>query len=392
MEAAPVEAVQKRLHLSDNAIFFFLIIQVVSVMVSVAASSIAFGIAVALWLAKMVLDRRPLVQRTPLDYFFLAYVLAEILSTATAAAPAESFLNMKRLLLIVVVYLTASVAYGEKRIKLLLGLLVGVASVLSILEIAMLFLHHQSRLHLFQHYMTTGGMKMVVLLLLVPFLLHRETPVKLKVGGIIALVPVFVALLLTYTRSAWLGFVAGAVVMGAARYRWVLPSLLVLVLAFFLFAPASLTERATSIVDPNDPTVASRLTMWSTGLKIFADHPLLGIGDVDVHEAYARYKSPGDEEFGGHLHSNYVQLLVTLGSFGFVVVMALFLRILTTEFQKFRQWRSDWLFGSLSLGSLSVFVGFLVAGLFEWNFGDHEIMTLVWATVGLSLVGDRDGT
>lgn len=50
---------------------------------------------------------------------------------------------------------------------------------------------------------------------------------------------------------------------------------------------------------------------------------------------------------------------------------------------------NGWLQGSVSLGALGVFVGFLVAGLFEWNFGDHEIMTLVWATVGLSLASGR---
>jgi hypothetical protein len=30
-----------------------------------------------------------------------------------------------------------------------------------------------------------------------------------------------------------------------------------------------------------------------------------------------------------------------------------------------------------------------VHGLFEWNFGDHEIAVLLWFTVGLALVAQR---
>jgi hypothetical protein len=33
--------------------------------------------------------------------------------------------------------------------------------------------------------------------------------------------------------------------------------------------------------------------------------------------------------------------------------------------------------------------GFHVAGLFEWNYGDAEILMLVWAVIGLLLAADR---
>ncbi|MEE9225641.1 MAG: hypothetical protein V3U68_05520 [Bacteroidota bacterium] len=47
------------------------------------------------------------------------------------------------------------------------------------------------------------------------------------------------------------------------------------------------------------------------------------------------------------------------------------------EFHIGRQTKAEWLQGFVSLGAFIVFVGFLIAGLFEWNFGDHEILTLV---------------
>jgi hypothetical protein len=35
--------------------------------------------------------------------------------------------------------------------------------------------------------------------------------------------------------------------------------------------------------------------------------------------------------------------------------------------------------------------GFHVNGLFEWNFGDSEIIMLIWATVGMALAAEKPG-
>ena len=41
------------------------------------------------------------------------------------------------------------------------------------------------------------------------------------------------------------------------------------------------------------------------------------------------------------------------------------------------------------LGSLAGYTGFLVNGLFEWNFGDSEVIMLVWLLTGLALATER---
>jgi len=40
---------------------------------------------------------------------------------------------------------------------------------------------------------------------------------------------------------------------------------------------------------------------------------------------------------------------------------------------------------SYSLGAAAAFIGFLFSGLAEWNFGDQEIITMVWFTLGLNI-------
>jgi hypothetical protein len=41
--------------------------------------------------------------------------------------------------------------------------------------------------------------------------------------------------------------------------------------------------------------------------------------------------------------------------------------------------------GSYSLGANGVFLAFLVAGLSEWNFGNHQVITMVWFTLAISI-------
>ena len=47
-------------------------------------------------------------------------------------------------------------------------------------------------------------------------------------------------------------------------------------------------------------------------------------------------------------------------------------------------WPTPWLGGALAAGILGAYAGFHVLGLVEYNFGDHEVMVIVWFLVGLA--------
>lgn len=121
MSLPAVESHRTSERIFDRAIFYCLIFVVVSPMFSIAVHSIGFGAALILWAIKMVVARKWEVRRTPLDYFFLAYAVAEILSTVFSLHPSESLINMKRLILIAIVYLSAASLKEEWKIKTLLG-------------------------------------------------------------------------------------------------------------------------------------------------------------------------------------------------------------------------------------------------------------------------------
>ena len=91
----------------------------------------------------------------------------------------------------------------------------------------------------------------------------------------------------------------------------------------------------------------------------------------------------------GHLHNNYVHLLVILGSYGFIIVMMMLFMILKKHYVIYSTVKNEKLLSTISLGSFASFVGFLVSGLAEWNFGDHEIITMVWFTLALNLAVNK---
>jgi O-antigen ligase len=144
-------------------------------------------------------------------------------------------------------------------------------------------------------------------------------------------------------------------------------------------------NRFTTIFDPNMPSNATRISLWTAGVKMFLDHPLFGVGDIDLAKLYKQYKKPYEKEIQGHLHNDYFHFLAILGAVGFLAVMLLLWKIFVVLVQSYRETESVPFVSSFNLGALAVFVSFLVEGLFEWNFGDHEIITFIWFVLGMAL-------
>ena len=237
--------------------------------------------------------------------------------------------------------------------------------------------------------MTAGGIMMIALLLVIPFLVHRSTPRKVRIVLALVALPMLVNLYFTFTRSSWLGMIAGIVVIGALRTRKVLFTLLAaLVIVVAASPPAILQGRILAIFDPSHPYNVTRVNMWHVGWKAFLDHPVLGIGDVGMETIWARYSDPA-WKVEGHLHNNVVQWAVTIGIVGLAAILAVFVRAWTAVWRIERELRGKWFEGSLALGGLAVMAGFHVNGLFEWNFGDTEIIMLIWAVLGLVFAASR---
>ena len=363
-------------------------IAVIAVNFSVAVSSIAMGSGIVLLAGVLVFSRGKGIRATPLDLFFLAYLVAEILATLFSADPGASLFNMKRFFQISIFYLTILAFDSEAKLKRLIMVLIAVAAVVATVEAFSLTKVGGTfaRVSMFQYFLTEGGIKMLSLLMVLPFLVHPGTPRPWRIWAAVCAVPLFIVLILTQTRSAWLGFIAGAVVIGVMKNKKLILALLVVAVLFFLFAPADFRARAASIVDPTMTSNLTRIHMITTGWRMFLDHPFFGLGDIDLKVYYVKYIVPIDEAEGGHLHNNVMTLLVTIGGIGLLAAGSLFVKIFLEELRSVRETSADWFLGRISLGAFASYLAFHVNGLFEWNFGDHEIAVLLWFTVGLAIV------
>lgn len=227
------------------------------------------------------------------------------------------------------------------------------------------------------HVMTFSGLILPLSLMLLVLWWHERKWWQLTAGSLAT-----VTLLLTFTRSVWLGWIAAAfVVLLASRARLVLYALPVLIL-FVTFLPIDLFSRLISTFDMKQESNFDRIRMLEAGAEMIRDFPLLGVGPANVKEVYAIYrKQDAPRARPPHLHNNIVQLWAERGILGlgaYLLLLALFIReCLRGRHRLQRKW-SD--------AGVAIAVSLTVAGLFEFNFGDTEVFYLMLNLFALVVV------
>jgi O-antigen ligase len=151
-----------------------------------------------------------------------------------------------------------------------------------------------------------------------------------------------------------------------------IPALIVVL----IILPQPVKKRLFSIFDLNDVTNKDRLHMVYTGIKIFKDFPLTGVGPDNIKMVYPNYRHPQAEKNNPHLHNNFLQILSERGIFAFICVIAAFLVIFINLLAKIKN--SVQYPKTIALGVLFMYIGFQVMGLFEYNFGDTEIKFMLF--------------
>jgi O-antigen ligase len=325
---------------------------------------------------------------TPVGLAGIAWAVALVLAALFAADVAGSLPRIKKALFPVLVPLAVTWARdprtGSQAVALLLlssvaAAAVGLAQVVG--RDVGLDLRARGPVG---HYMTFAGQLLIFVSLAAGIVFATRRPAWRVGAGLAALAGV-AALFGTFTRSAWLGLVVSlAVMLGWRHPRW-LVALAVLVALTVLLAPPAYRERLVSAFDPAHATNVERTHMWKAGARMFRDHPLTGVGLQDLKPIYERYKDPDAVEPAGHLHSVPVQIAATMGVAGLVAFAFLYLALAWCAWEGLgRQLDRGGLAAGVRLGMLGALAGFLVAGLFEWNFGDEELLYPLFTLAGLA--------
>lgn len=367
----------------DGALLLF----AVALPLSIAVSEIALGLAVLAWLAT-----RPWTRPLPpgvaaLGLATLALAATWLLASATAADPWASLVKARKLYSIVIVFLVADRArqrrHGDRLAAAALvggGLSAGfglAAHGLDLLAGPIPFHRLES---VFSNAMTSGNVYATLAVAGLGALLAAREGARARLLAGVAFALVAAALLATLTRSAWLAFLAGAgVLLLRLRPRLLLAVTAALALLVAL-GPFEIRSRALSVVDPTHPTNAGRVSLWKSGLVAFSDHAWTGVGLADHYALIETYRRPDATFHAGHFHNNLVQIAVSTGGLGLVAYLAWMglLAVLLVRASRGGGW-------SRGLVGLAVWGAFQVHGLFDWSFGDAEVVNQFFLWTGLGL-------
>jgi O-antigen ligase len=224
------------------------------------------------------------------------------------------------------------------------------------------------------HYMTQAGILLLFsLFALSQFLFSKDKWKYLwGAGALLALL----ALIVTLTRSAWVGF-AVAVLVILFLYK---PKTLIIipVLSVFIFflSPQAIRSRALSIFSLKSFSNRLRVEYLRAGIKIIKDYPILGTGPdtVDLVFQDPKYGLSEEAKKNVHLHNNFTQIAAERG-IPTLLVWVIFQVWTFIMLLKLLKNKEPSLF-SLTTAALAAILALITAGLFEYNFGDSEITTL----------------
>ncbi len=373
---------------------------------SITLAESALALLTLLWLWRL---RDPAVRaaaRCPLAAPVLAFSAVTVLSALASGHPLASLAAAKGLLLAAALYVTADALRepaAAERFLLGLTIAAAVAALVGLLQVGLCpppdtppirphWLYHRcDRAHgFFSIYMTLAGVLSLVLLASLPRLLS-PAPARRRLG-----VPWLVmlwGLVMTYTRGAWIGFAGGVLTVAATvrRGRWVLVGGLLILAASALLAPYELRHRFLSMADPEEAGVRERIYMWKSGLAMWRERPILGVGPGGVKRDYVRYaREEAVKKRTGHVHNTPLQILVERGVLGLAAWLWLWVAFYAVAVHRLRRLPADATGErALVVGAIAAITGFLIGGLSEYNFGDSEVVMVAWVIMALPWAVDQ---
>ena len=378
-------------NLFDNLAFALLLAYLFLIDVSIAGCYILLTVILILFLLNLALGgKSPL---PPLFYyFFLAYAFFTLLATIFSVDRAASIRDNKELLIFLLIPIYLWLLSSWKRVWLSIwtvlaaGVFSALAGIFAVLSkgiskgIAL-----SDRLKGFtSHWMTYAGLLMIpFIFFFVLLLLRKNRKQALVVSGSLAVM--LVAIAFSLTRSAWIG-IAAALLVFLVFFRpkyFLLLAPLLLIMA--LVAPPTVKSRMLSIVDLKDESNRDRIYMVYSGLRIFQDNPWTGVGSNNIEKVIAgnekRYRHPLAERINLHLHNNFLQILAERGIFALASFLLACLFIILQMLKLLKSRTGNW--RAITAGAFFAFIGFVVAGMFEYNFGDSEIKFILFYFVSL---------
>ena len=328
---------------------------------SIAAAQILLVISI---LAAFAAQKRP--RTSPLLYPAAAYSLATLVSASLSPEPLISLADTKELLLYVILLLVPVAVSCEAVARLVRDAFLAGSAVSGSIALFSYILTpgglENRTTGTFHHYMTLGGLLMLAAVAAASELLSTSSNRRRVVMAALLLIYV-TALGASYTRNAWLGLLAGVVVVTLLTRPRLVALVAVGAVVIVLVAPSDVRDRMLSI---NFAANQDRVEMYEVGVSMVGVNPLFGVGPNRIPAAYADFPLARVQP---HLHNNLLQIAAERG----LPAVGMWLWLIGTVMAlALRGWRRDrrcWRY-TTAVGAV---VALFIAGLFEYNYGDSEV-------------------
>ena len=388
MTTIPLTAGATRREQVEQAGMLALFGMVASAQFSIAVAQILLTVALLCWAASFVIQPRPF--EVPRFFWPLfAYAAATLLAATFSRDPGISVTDCKQLVLFLIVPLVYDFARGTRaRTVVTIVLAMGAASALvGIIQYGVLNYDNLGRRPqgALSHWMTYAGTLMLVICAALARLLHDPRD---RAWPLVIMPALLVGLVLTFTRSAWVGVSAGAAVLFLLRDFRLVGLLPIAVAAMVGLAPTAITDRVYSMFDLNDPTNRDRVAMLQAGAAMVRDYPLTGVGPDMVEFVYPEYRvASAVQDTNPHLHNVPMHIAAERGLPALALWFAFIGAAAAGAWAHLRRTRHK----ALAATALGAIAAMLAAGQFEYNFGDSEFLMLFLVLLTLPFAADRDG-
>jgi len=373
----------------EISLLFSLAICLLFSQISISIVQIFLTLALLSWLLLLLQKKR----RLAFPSFFwplLVYAWLSLVSSIYSVNTEISFKDSRELLLYSLILIVFTAFTRRDDIELLFVALLGSGFINTAYSIAYFIFKADpgQRVKGFMgHYMTQAGLLILFGAVAMGFIFLGRGRQRLLWAAGLALSSI--ALILTLTRSGWIGL-AVALCVGLLLWK---PKTLILVpvlagLVFFV-SPKPVKDRALSIFSFREFSNMARVEYIRAGIKIIKDFPWLGTGPDTVDMVFQNPKYGLEESYkrNVHLHNNIIQIAAERG----IATLLAWLTFVVTAFVSLARLVKKRAKGLLApaAGALAALAAFIAAGFFEYNFGDSEVSTLLLFIITIPFALER---
>lgn len=303
--------------------------------------SLAFMAAAVLWLLARRLRFGP-APSSPLRLAIVAFLGASLLSAIGSPRPLTSLVDFSKLASWGLMFLVLDQLLESRRDILRLLGAVGLSCTLPLVfgfvgaasgEVGPLMELKGELLRVSSTFDQSNSFaRYLMLLLLVGWGVQAFLPRAPRRMVLVGSIPATILLVLTYTRTAWLGFALGLVLIGVLQSRKLLLGLLIGTTIVLLAVP-QVSHRigevftAPSASEVGNDSLSWRLSYWREVLPLVRENPITGIGLGGTAFRTETAAAP---------HNDYLRFLVEAGITGVAAYLGFLVALVATAVQAVR--------------------------------------------------------